>query len=43
MREQWQVAARAQCHALVMIGILGVYDDAEQIGTADANAAAPGH
>lgn len=39
MPAQWRTAARAQRHALVMIVTPGVYDAADQIDVADANAA----
>lgn len=39
MPAQWRTAARAQRHVLVMIVTPDVYDDADQIDTADANAA----
>jgi hypothetical protein len=39
MPEQWRAAARAQRHALIIIVTPDVYDDADQIDTADANAA----
>jgi hypothetical protein len=39
MPTQWRAAARAQRNALVMIVTPGVYDDVDQVDTADANAA----
>src|SRR5262249_34335013 len=39
MPDQWRAAARTQRHALVMIVTPGLYDDADQIDTADANTA----
>ncbi len=37
MPQAWCTAARARRHALVMVGVVGMCDDADQIGTAEAN------